>query len=67
VLTIRTAAPAGDTHSTSRRRVPARRSSTRSWATSSPVRTSNGSSSTDSPMSLPFCASMTVSECSGKA
>ncbi len=46
--------PAGDSHSTVRRSVPARKSRTRSWWRSVPYRTSNGSSSTSSRSTLPL-------------
>jgi hypothetical protein len=66
VLVTVTRTPAGETHSTCRLRVPARRSRVRSCRRSSPVRTSNGSSSTYSCRTLPFGASTTVSVRFGK-
>jgi hypothetical protein len=61
----RTLCSAGELHSTSRRSTPARRSSTRSWCTSEPYRTSNGSSSTSSRMILPLVTLISVWPSSG--
>jgi len=52
--------PAGELQSRVRVSVPARMSSTRSWSCRSPYRTSNGSSSTSSRISLPLVTSTTV-------
>ena len=60
VEVIRTCPPAGEHHRTRRVRVPARMSSTRSCSWSVPYRTSNGSSSTSSRISLPLVTLTTV-------
>ncbi len=54
VEVTRTEPPAGDVHSARRVSTPARKSSVRSCETSVPYRTSNGSSSTNSLISLPL-------------
>jgi hypothetical protein len=64
-LRTRTARPAGETHSTSRLSIPARRSSTRSWRRSWPYRRSNGSSSTSRRMIFPLVTLMIVCPDSG--
>ena len=65
VEVTRMACPAGDAHSATRCSVPARRSSTRSCLRSSPYRRSNGSSSTNSRISLPLVTLITVCPDSG--
>ncbi len=67
VLRTRTPSPPGETHSVSRSITPARRSSTCSWASTVPVRRSNGSSPTQRRTSVAFGGLITVSLSCGKA
>ena len=61
-----TVCPAGEVHTTSRVRVPARMSSLRVCERTMPYLMSNGSSLTSSRMILPFVTLITVCPMSGK-